>query len=97
MCSDHCLEDIYRLKKILKKNFEKKNLWKFFWDHQILYGISIPGGHVIMRDCMDFQCMVKKFFAKKIFFSNFFFQFFFLLLLIHSGKNVPDYVKFLQA
>ena len=36
----------------------------------------------------------EKIFAKKIFFfQTFFFQFFFLLLLIHSGKNVPDYVK----
>ena len=50
-----------------------------------------------MQDCMDFQCMVKKFFAKIFFFKFFFFFFFFFFrfffidfYLIHSGHYDPN-------
>ena len=38
-------------------------------------GISIPGGHVINRDCMDFQCMVIKNQKNRWFFFSFFLLF----------------------
>ena len=62
--SDHSALDKNLLKiKILKKKKKKISenfFFGFFLHHQMLYGISIPGDHVITRDCMDFQCIVVK-------------------------------------
>ena len=70
-CSDHCL--LRNIENIMKKKIigEKNFFFGFFG----FFGISIPGDHVITRDCMVFQCMVKKrkknWKKKNFFFGNF--------------------------
>ena len=63
--TDHCVMVLINFFFKSQKNRKKNIFLEKFLYHQGLYGISIPGDHVTMRDCMDFQCMVVLNFAKK--------------------------------